>query len=278
MRKLLSAFFSRLRKDVIFWVVLVVYSVLSLVSCLLNYQSSVQYPSDPVYVEDVLFNMIPALPFLCAAVIALFLGQEFDENTIRNKLTVGHTRTAIFFSAYAACTAASLALLGSTLILSGVTGFLCFKAFLLDWTQLVYLAACCVLVTMVFSAICVAFCMNIQKRAISILVTLVVMLVLLFAASYLEGALLEPEMTYEGITISTVDGVQFGDLVKNPAYVSGNARKVMEFIFDMLPTGQAVQLNNMELERCGRWLWLSAIMLPIITLAGFLPFRKHDIR
>ena len=56
MHKLLSAFFSRLKKDVIFWVVLVVYSVLSLVSCLLTYQSSIQYPSDPVYVEDVLFK------------------------------------------------------------------------------------------------------------------------------------------------------------------------------------------------------------------------------
>lgn len=277
MRKLLSAFFSRLRKDVIFWVVLVVYSVLSLVSCLLNYQSSVQYPSDPVYVEDVLFNMLPALPFLCAAVIAMFLGQEFDENTIRNKLTVGHTRTAIFFSAFIVCAAASLALLGAALILSGVTGFLCFKAFLLDWTQLIYLTACCVLVTMVFSAICVAFSMNIQKRAISMLVTLATMLVLLFAASYLEGALLEPEMTYDSVSIS-MDGVQFGDLIKNPAYVGGNTRKVMEFLFDMLPTGQALQLNNMELERCGRWLWLSAIVLPITTLAGFFPFRKQDIR
>ncbi len=277
MHKLLSAFFSRLKKDVIFWVVLVVYSVLSLVSCLLTYQSSIQYPSDPVYVEDVLFNMIPALPFLCAAVIALFLGQEFDENTIRNKLTVGHTRTAIFFSAYAACTAASLALLVSTLILSGAAAFLCFKAFLLDWTKLIYLTACCVLITMVFSAICVAFCMNIQKRAISILISLVVMLVLLFAASYLEGALLEPEMTYDGISIS-MDGVQYGDLVKNPAYVSGSTRTVMELIFDMLPTGQALQLNNMEFERCARWLWMSALMLPIATLAGFLPFRKQDIR
>ena len=131
---------------------------------------------------------------------------------------------------------------------------------------------------MVFSAICVAFCMNIQKRAFSILSTLVVMLVLLFAASYLEGALLEPEMTYEGITISTADGVQFGDLVRNPAYVSGNTRKVMELIFDMLPTGQALQLNNMELELCGRWLWLSALMLPIATLAGFQACRKKDIR
>ena len=277
MRKLLSAFSSRLRKDVIFWVVLVVYSVLSLVSCLLTYQSSVQYPSDPVYVEAILFNTILILPFLCAAVIAMFLGQEFDENTIRNKLTVGHTRTAIFFSAYAACTAASLALLGSMLILSGVTGYLCFKVFLLDWTELIYLTACCVLVTMVFSAICVAISINIQKRAISILVTLVTMLVLLFAASYLYGALLEPEMAYDGVMI-TMDGVQYGDLVKNPAYVSGNTRKVMEFIFDMLPTGQAAQLNNMEFERCGRWLWLSALLLPIITLAGYLPFRKQDIR
>lgn len=277
MRKLLSADFSRLRKDVVFRVVLVVYSVLSVAFCLLNYQSSVQFPGDPVYVEDVLYNMIPALPFMCAALIALFLGQEFDENTIRNKLIVGHTRTAIFFSAYAACTVASLALIGSTLILSGVTGYICFKAFLLDWTQLAYLTLCCVLATMVFSAICVAFSMNIHKRAFSVVITLVMMLVLLFAASYLEGALLEPEMTYDSVSIS-MDGIQYGDLVKNPAYVSGSTRNVMEFLFDMLPTGQAIQLNNMELERCDRWPWLSGIMLILATVCGYLPFRKRDIR
>lgn len=93
----------------------------------------------------------------------------------------------------------------------------------------------------------------------------------------MESALLEAEMTYDNITI-TMDGVQYGDLIPNPAYVGGTARKVMEFVYDMLPTGQAIQLNNMDFERCLRWPWLSAIVLAVSTVLGYLPFRKRDVK
>ena len=277
MRKLLSADFFRLGKDTIFRIVLAALSVLSVVFCLMNYHTSIRFPGDPVYVEDVLFDMIPALAFVCAAVISMFLGQEYEENTIRNKLIIGHTRVSIFFSAYFTCMAASIALLFAILICSGVTGFFCFRAFLLDWTQLAHLSLCCVLLTMVFSAICVGFGMNIQKRAISMVISLLTMLVLLFAASYLQGTLQEPEMVYDGVTIS-MDGVEFGDLVKNPLYVEGNIRAAMEFLFDLLPEGQCIQMNDLHLERCSRWPWMSAVMLFITTALGYLPFRKRDIR
>lgn len=277
MRKLLSANFSRLRKDTVFWLAMLGMTVGSVLFSCLNYQTSLRYESDPLYVEDVLFNLFPMIAFVCAAFISLHLGTEFDENTIRNKLIVGHTRTEVFFANYLTCMAASILLLFGILIFSGVTGYFCFKAFLLKNTQLVFLILCCILCTMVFSAICVGIAMNIPRKAISVVVTTMFMLGILFAASYMEGALQEAEMTYDGITI-TMEGVQFGDLVENPAYVGGTARKVMEFLYDMLPTGQAIQLNNMSFDRCLRWPWLSAIMLMIVTVVGYLPFRKRDIR
>ena len=39
-----------------------------------------------------------------------------------------------------------------------------------------------------------------------------------------------------------------------------------------------IQLNNMECERAARWPVLSVIMLLVSTFAGYLPFRKRDIR
>lgn len=69
-----------------------------------------------------------------------------------------------------------------------------------------------------------------------------------------------------------------GDLIDNPQYIGGFKRTVYEFIYDFLPTGQSIQLNNMEFENAARWPWLSVIMLLISTFAGYIPFRKCDIR
>lgn len=277
MRKLLNANFSRLRKDLVFWIAMLGLTAGSVIFSYLNYQTSLRYTSDPVYVEDVLFNLFPMITFVCAAFISLHLGTEFDENTIRNKLIVGHTRTEIFFANYLTCMAASLLLLLCILLFSGVTGYFFFKEFMMEWMQLAFLILCCILCTMVFSAICVGIAMNIHKKAIAVVATTLFMLAILYLASYMEGALMEAEMTYDGVTI-TMDGVQFGDLVPNPAYIGGTARKVMEFVYDMLPTGQAIQLNNMTFDRCLRWPWLSVVMLIISTVLGYLPFRKRDIR
>lgn len=277
MRKLLSANFSRLRKDLVFWIVLLCMALGSGPLSFLNYQDSLRYSTDPVYVEDVLFNLFPMIAFVCAGFVSLYLGTEFDENTIRNKLIVGHTRTEIYFANYLTCMAASLLLLFGILIFSGVTGYYFFKEFMTDGRELAFLILCCALCTMVFSAISVGIAMSIHKKAIAVVAATLFMLGILYLASYMEGALTEAEMVYDGVTI-TMDGVQYGDLVPNPAYVGGNARKVMEFIYDMLPTGQAIQLNNMDFERCLRWPWLSAIMLILTTVAGYLPFRKRDVK
>lgn len=277
MRKLLAANFSRLWKDTIFWLAMLCMTAGSVFFSYMNYQTSLRYDSDPIYVEDVLFNLFPMIAFVCAGFISLYLGTEFDENTIRNKLIVGHTRTEVFFSNYLTCMVASLELLFGILIFSGVTGYIFIKEFMMDWTQLAFLILCCILCTMVFSAICVGFAMNIHKKAISVVVTTLFMFGILFAASYIEGALMEAEMIYD-FAVITMDGVQFGDLIENPAYVGGTARTVMEFIYDMLPTGQAIQLNNMTFDRCLRWPWLSAIMLILTTAAGYLPFRKRDVK
>ena len=85
-------------------------------------------------------------------------------------------------------------------------------------------------------------------------------------------------MAYSNVVITAENGVEFGDLIENPAYIDGTQRTVYELIADILPTGQTIQLNNCEFERATRWPVFSLIMLVIATVAGYLPFRKRDIR
>lgn len=114
------------------------------------------------------------------------------------------------------------------------------------------------------------------SKASSVVVSLLFMFAILFLASYCGNALSAEPQTYSYVAV-TVDGVQFGDLIDNPQYIGGFKRTVYEFIYDFLPTGQSIQLNNMEFENAARWPWLSVIMLLISTFAGYIPFYDLTI-
>lgn len=276
MRKLLHADLARLGKDKIFRLILLISLVVTFFASVPNPWNTLGYGGQTIYVEDVMFQLIPYLPFLCALLTSLYLGPEFEENTIRNKFIVGYTRFQVFFSAYLTCMTASLVLLAGMLLCGGVIGELYYGAWLFPGAKASWMVLCCILVTMVFSAICVAFLMNIPRKP-AIFLTLC-FLVMLYVASYLGSRLDAQEMTYDGVTITAEGGVQFGNLIPNPAYVSGTTRKIFELLYDLLPTGQTIQLNNREFDRCLRWAPMSVIVLAVSTVAGFLPFRKRDLR
>lgn len=276
MRNLLLADWKRMLRDKGFLLGLLFMTVGSVWFAYMLFDTSLR-TTDPFYVEDVLFNLFPMIPFVGAAFVSLFLGTEFDDHTVRNKLVVGHTRGQVYWSAYLTCLGGMLLFLAGMLLCSGLAGYLIFRSFLLPPVQLASVLLCSVLVTAVFSAICVLFGMNVHGRAGCVVVLTVFLFGMLLLSSYFEGRLLASEMMYEYAEL-TVNGMQFGDLIPNPEYVGGLQRTVMEFVYDLLPTGQAIQLNNMDFERVQRWPWLSLGMLAVTTAAGRLLFRKRDIK
>lgn len=275
MRKLLAASFSRLWKEKIFWFV---FLIMSIGSVCFNWIGYNEINNPQIYVEDMIFCMLPMSGFVFALFISMRLGTEFEEHTIRNKLVVGYNRTQIYFAEYITCMVASIILLGIMLLFATVFGLLLSLEFQSGWMEIVFLLFCCVLIASVFSAMFVGISMNVGAKATSLVVSIVFLFAILLLASFCINALAEEPMAYSNITITVEDGVQFGDLIENPAYVDGTQRTVYELIADILPTGQAIQLNNLEFERAVRWPVFSLIMLVIATVAGYIPFQKRDIR
>ena len=275
MRKLITASFSRLWKEKLFWLVFAFMSIGSVCFNRLNYN---EINNPQIYLEDVLFCMLPMSSFVFALFISMRLGTEFEDHTIRNKLIVGYSRTQVYFSEYLTCMATSVILLAVMLLCSGLFGLFLSLEFLSDWTDIAFLVFGCVLMALVFSAMFVGISMNVGSKAASLVASIVFLFAILLLASFCINALEEPLMAYTNVIISVEDGVQFGDLVENPAYVDGTQRMIYELIADILPTGQAIQMNNLEFERSARWPAFSLIMLIIATVAGYIPFRKRDIR
>ena len=275
MRKLITASFSRLWKEKLFWLV---FAFMSIGSVCYNWIGYNEINNPQIYVEDILFCMLPVSSFVFALFISMRLGTEFEDHTIRNKLIVGYSRTQVYFSEYLTCMAASVILLAVMLLCSRLFGLFLSLEFLSDWTDIAFLVFGCVLMALVFSAMFVGICMNVGSKAASLVASIVFLFAILLLASFCINALEEPSMAYTNVIISVEDGVQFGDLVENPAYVDGTQRMIYELIADILPTGQAIQMNNLEFERSARWPVFSLIMLIIATVAGYIPFRKRDIR
>ena len=275
MDKLLSASFARLWKDKLFWLL---FGFMSIGSVGYNWIAYNEINNPQRYVEDVLFCMLPMSGSVFALFISMGLGTEFEEHTIRNKLIVGYSRTQVYFAEYLTCMAASALLLGVMLLSSTLFGRFLSLEFQSGWEQLLLFFFCCALMASVFSAMFVGISMNIGSRAAALAVSMIFLLAITLLASFCINALEEAPMTYTNVIISVEGGVQFGDLVENPAYVDGTQRMIYELIADILPAGQAIQMNNLEFERSARWPVFSLVMLIIATVAGFLPFRKKDIR
>ena len=254
MRKLLSANLSRLWKSAFFWGAMVATAIGSMAFCFLDYQKSLDNPASVLSVENTLFNFLPIIAFACAAFINQELITEFDNNTIRNKLIVGHTRFEVYFTNFITYILGSVLLLCVMLVVSVITGYLCFGHFVLGAFQLMILLLSCALIVMIYAAICIVVGMNIDSKYISIISNMV-LLGLQFLAAYLQSTLAEVDM-----------------------HINGMGRNIAELISDLLPTGQAIQMIEMNFDRYIRWPWLSIGVLIAVTVIGYIPFRKRDIR
>ncbi len=277
MRKLLSANFSRLWKEKTFWLAAAFMTIGSACFSWMSYHTAMKNTGAEFYIEDMMFNMLPMMGFVFVFFISMRLGTEFDEHTIRNKLIVGYNRTQVYFAEYITCLIASLILFAGMILFSTVSGWFFFRKLQFGWQEVLFLLLCCILIAAVFSAMSVAICMNVHNKAVSLVASLIFMFAILLLASFCINALAEEPTTYSYVSI-TMDGVQFGDLIDNPAYIDGVQRTLYEFIADLLPTGQTIQLNNLDYERAARWPMLSIIMLVIATFAGYFSFSRHDIR
>lgn len=197
---------------------------------------------------------------------------------MRNKLTVGHRRSDIYFANLIVCTAGSFIMLAALFLSGGLLGFALFGGFTYDAGTLLWLVLCCFLLTAALSAIDVLVVMCCQNKAVAAVLSLALVLVMLFAGSYLDSVLNEPEMQYGAMVVHEDGVMEFVDPGPNPHYVSGMTRTVMAITEDIIPMGQAMQINNFALERSARWPLLSIAVFTAVSALGYAIFKKKDIK
>lgn len=278
MTKLLSAGFYRLFKSRVFWIMLAICILLQVLVCVDNFRYERERPENTVILDDIVFSIVPAIGFISSALISLLLGEEYSDGVVRNKLTVGHRRSDIYFANLIVCIAGSFIMLAALFLSGGLLGFALFGGFTYDAGTLLRLILCCFLLTAALSSIDVLVVMCCQNKAVAAVLSLALVLVMLFAGSYLDSVLNEPEMQYGAMFLNEDGVMEFVDPAPNPHYVSGMTRTVMAVTEDIIPMGQAIQINNFALERSARWPLLSIAVFTAVSALGYAIFKKKDIK
>lgn len=276
MSKLLSANLYRLRKSFIFWLSILIMAGMGVFVLLSQYMDRFKYGYE-VQLDNFIFGYSLLIGVVAAVFCSLFLGAEYSDGTIRNKLIVGHTRPAIYLSmlltsiiaAVLMCLAFLVAICAVGIPLVGFVeiGALPFAMILLD--SLIMVCAVCSLLT--------AVCMLVSNKAIAAIVCILGMIGLLMLALNIYQMLDAPEF-YPVMAITENGEFSTNENVPNPNYLRGAARAVYELLFDILPTGQAYQFASMEAVHLWQMPLYSLGIVAASTLAGIIGFQRKDLK
>lgn len=274
MRKLLTANFARLWRSKIFSFVLLTATVMS---GLLLFASQFDGASDIKYMDFPFFSQFIYNPLILAVFITLFLGTEYSDGTLRNKLSVGHSRGSVYAANLCASVILSVAFVVIQVLFCLGIGSLVFEPFRMPMEYVVIAAITACITAITSASIFTAFAMNIQNKAVSIISMVGLSFAVMLLVSMISGVLYAPEMVYE-YTEKTATGLTYGPLVPNSGYIRGSARTIAEWVNDILPQGQLYSIYAYDFDRYLRWPVTSAVVLVVSTVWGYYSFCKKDIK
>ncbi len=294
MNRLLRADFSRLFKRKLFWaeaLFMIAYSVMSVFASVMDgKQYGVVY-----YTEGNLFagGMLGA--FCMMVLVPFFIGAEYSDKTIRNKLIVGHGKEKVFLSNMLTMLAAG----GIFLTLWNIS-FLTMGSLLLGFENSFWEdALLCIEVYVALFSVIVLFVivsMFITSRYVSVTVGIGIFLLLfIYSISTIER-LKAPEFFLEyftedgeyvnlddGIIIAGEDSEVFISSlvqkeVQNPGYIpDGFYREALKTYLRISPVAQLVDLCGYFETGFVWYIVFDNILILLLTFGGARLYRRKEI-
>lgn len=277
MRKLLRAGYARLFRNKCFWGCALVNFCFGLYLILQGYHYAGKEQA-PFLLDADFFNWVPILCMLTSLLIPLFLGTEYSDGTIRNKLIIGQKRSAIYLSNLLLCLSAALAVAFAFVLPYLGLGLLLHGRLACGWRTLARLSLLALAVSAATASLYVLIAMLCHNKAASAAACILLIFCLLLSCNYLNATLSEPEF-YSGFAQFVNGEMVISDEPEpNSRYVGGTRREIYEFLYESLPGGQLIQLANMEVEHPAAMASYSAGLFFAATAAGVAFFRRKDIK
>lgn len=283
MIKLLRANFSRLKTEKIFWFAAGFTALYALVVCMFALYSEHVNQSEIAF--DALFvNCYGLLGYLSvpgivmAAFCSLYIGTEFSDGTIRNKLVVGHTRTEIYLANFLTCALTGIFFSLIFIAILCAVGLPLFGLPGMSAKMLALLILAGTMMIVSYAALLNLLSMLLGNKASAAIVSLISVIAVMFLCTYLIGKLHEPPFI-QVISDFSINGVSSSSqTIPNPQYVTEPARTVLQTIADLLPSGQSLQISGTSAPHLWRLPVYAAGLTAVANAAGILLFRKKDLK
>ncbi len=274
MNKLLNAGFIRLRKNKLFWL-LTVFSIAIALFMIYGQYSDMKEYGEVIEVEQLMLNYSTITGIVVAVFASLFLGTEYSDGVIRNKISTGHKRSDIYLSNLIITAATSLFSYIVFLITIAVVGIPIFGGITMPIHKLLIIIGCILAGVIAYSSIFTFLLMTISKKESSAVVCL------LLAFGLMMGAMICLNITETQKFIqsgSLVDGEMVFEETPNPRYPTEDERAVYETLLKINPAGQMFQLAGRALPDYKVLPIYSLGETVIFALAGMLLFDKKDLK
>ena len=280
MRKLLSANFARLWKSKVFWALeAIVFLWGTVMYCLvwLNVRnmgiSWLEKNAGYYFFFILLYVGMPIAVFA-----SLFIGTEYSDGSIRNKLTVGHRRRDVYLSNLIVSAVAALLFLLTHFLAAVIVGLPAVGTGVLKAVDALLLRALCALVVLfAYTSLFSLAAMLDSNKARCAVVSLFLVLALTLVGLGVYAALSEPELTSRMVMQEDGSFLRQKNL-PNPRYISGRVRTLLEAVEAFLPGAQALRITadsgKFSLAGMAGTFALGALL----TVLGIGIFQKKDIK
>lgn len=276
MNRLLQAGFLRIRKNHVFIGGLILASLFTAAIIINHKAETVQYGGSLAPLDNFLFVGPIVISIIFSILCSLFVGTEYSDGTIRNKLIVGHQRSHIYFSHFVLCASVAVVMYLLTLITAFVFGIpllgfpsMPFSAFLSYFTGGLLLCIAYASLYNMISMLC-------SSKSHANIICILTAFLLLIIGIILQLKLDAPK-TISMADIS-INGEIIWDEIANPQYLTGAKREIYQFFYELFPGGQVLQLANLKILHPIRVAALSLSVTILTSAVGSFFFNRKDLK
>lgn len=274
MNRLLHAGFKRFVKKKAVWIGILILTGYEAVCILLDYQSAVRW-NVTVPLDEVLFIMMAILGVVISVFCSMFVGTEYSDGTLRNKIAVGRKRSHIYLSNYILCAFGGAAAFLLSLAGGAAIGSPLLEPLRATPAYMLELILTGVFISFSYAAVFNLISMIVSSKAHSAIFCILAAFAFLFVAYYLYMMLSQPEMSEQ---YHIVDGQMKFETLKNPHYVTGLKRDIYQFLMEFLPGGQSLLIMEGIVIQPFTMMLYSAVIAVVTNAAGLLLFCKKELK
>ncbi len=274
MIKLLNAGFTRLKKNKLFWLLAIFSIGLALFMIYTQYSDMKRY-GEAMEVYQLLLNYSTIIGIVISIFTSLFLGVEYSDGAIRNKISIGHKRANIYLSNLIIATITSLFSYILFMVVIAIIGIPLFGSITIPITTLLKLIGCIFATVIAYSSIFTFIAMMISNKTISAVFSIMLAFGMMMVALICLNILTANEYIQSA---SMVNGEMKFEEVKNPRYPSEKERKVYQTLLDINPAGQMFQIAGRTAPNMKVLLLYSLGIIVVFTSTGLVLFNKKELK